>query len=494
MKLQQTRNWLIGTVCLVLAGVLAWSVLSPGQILAASTTSTATKEAVAERGNVTAGVTESGMVSIGTLTQSFDLDPSGDSGAGDAADLAALEVLSLDARIGQVLCIGDPLLTVTEESLAEVRARLESAVQTAQSELTAAVLEHDKEKLAATYALKANQALGTTAQATYDTTIAQLNIDVADAQQAIADANERIAEIPGDISDLEDEIDDLDDDDDSARIYSLRQTIDDLQEELATLENSLPVLDMKKAKVEREREAGITAAQAALASQKLLNQNAQAIYQVAVTDLDEAVQSAQDALDAAQSDLTSLTQVLSGSQILSQYAGTLTALGYAAGDTLNAATDIATIQNPAAVTVEVDVAQDDISLVAIGSTVNVEFSAYPDELYQGTVTAISASVTDFRTSTVSYPVTVTLSGDTGKIYDGMTGNVTFITREVADVIHVSNKAILLEGTQSFVKRKRTDGTMEKVQVETGFSNGYQVEIKSGLAEGDVVLIESQVNG
>ena len=155
--------------------------------------------------------------------------------------------------------------------------------------------------------------------------------------------------------------------------------------------------------------------------------------------------------------------------------------------------DLAVIQDPSAVTVSVDSAQDDISLGLIGNSVNIEFTAYPDEVYHGTVTAISASVTDFRTSTVSYPVTVTLSGDTARIYDGMTGNVTFITKEVTDVIHVSNKAILREGTTSYVKRKLADSTVERVEVETGFSNGYQVEIISGLSEGDVVLIESQVN-
>ena len=40
--------------------------------------------------------------------------------------------------------------------------------------------------------------------------------------------------------------------------------------------------------------------------------------------------------------------------------------------------------------------------------------------------------------------------------------------------------------------KDADGTIRTVDVETGFSDGVNVEIMSGLTEGETVLIESQV--
>ncbi|MCD8498659.1 MAG: hypothetical protein LRY35_01345 [Clostridiales bacterium] len=246
MKHFARQKWLIGVISLALAGTLVWNLFNPITANAETTTQSATKEVIAERGNVTAGVTESGTVSIGTQTQTFGLDLSSDTDSSASGLSASLEVLSLDASIGQILKVGDPLLTLTEDSLATVRKYLEEAVQTAQSNLTAATIERDKDKLEATYTYKANQALGTTAQATHDTTIAQLNIDVADAEREIADANERITEIPAEITELEDEIDDLDDDDDSARIYSLKQEIEDLTDERSDLIDSLPTLEMKK--------------------------------------------------------------------------------------------------------------------------------------------------------------------------------------------------------------------------------------------------------
>ena len=93
---------------------------------------------------------------------------------------------------------------------------------------------------------------------------------------------------------------------------------------------------------------------------------------------------------------------------------------------------------------------------------------------------------------MSYNVTAAFTGDITGIYTDMTGNVTFISRQVTDVLYVSNKAIQSDGTTSYVKVKDADGTIRMVDVETGFSDGVNVEITSGLTEGETVLIESQV--
>ena len=74
----------------------------------------------------------------------------------------------------------------------------------------------------------------------------------------------------------------------------------------------------------------------------------------------------------------------------------------------------------------------------------------------------------------------------------MTGDITFITKETEEVMYVSNRAIIREGTKSYVKVKEADGSVKKTQVVTGFSDGVNVEIVEGLEVGDVVLIESKV--
>lgn len=176
--------------------------------------------------------------------------------------------------------------------------------------------------------------------------------------------------------------------------------------------------------------------------------------------------------------------------ITTEYAGTILSVGYEKGETLNNDTAITTYADAKAVEVTVSVLQEDISNVEIGETVNIAFTAYEDELYHGIVTGITTSESK-SSSTVSYDVTINVTGDVSKIYEGMTANVTFVTKELKDVIYVSNKAIQTEGTKSYVKRVR-DGKTEKVEVKTGFSNGTCVEIKEGLSKGETVLMESQV--
>ena len=39
-----------------------------------------------------------------------------------------------------------------------------------------------------------------------------------------------------------------------------------------------------------------------------------------------------------------------------------------------------------------------------------------------------------------------------------------------------------------VKIKREDGTIEDVEITTGFSDGRVSEIKNGLSEGDIVVV------
>ncbi len=71
----------------------------------------------------------------------------------------------------------------------------------------------------------------------------------------------------------------------------------------------------------------------------------------------------------------------------------------------------------------------------------------------------------------------------------MTGDLTFITKETEEVTYVSNRAIFREGTRSYVKMYDESGNIVEKEVTTGFSDGENVEIISGLSEGDVVLIE-----
>ena len=139
----------------------------------------------------------------------------------------------------------------------------------------------------------------------------------------------------------------------------------------------------------------------------------------------------------------------------------------------------------------VSVSQDDISNVAVGDAATVYLTAYEGEPFEATITEVATS-SNSGSSIVRYDVTARITGDSSKIYSGMTGEVNIAGKSEEDTLYISNQAVHMDGTRSFVKVLKEDGSIVETDIETGFSNGNIVAVLSGLEEGDTVLIESQV--
>lgn len=221
------------------------------------------------------------------------------------------------------------------------------------------------------------------------------------------------------------------------------------------------------------------------------SENAGSQYSADMSGVDIEVESAKAALEEAEETLTAFEAFVGDGTVYSAYDGTVMSVGYEAGDDLSASTALVTFADVSSVTMTVSVSEEDIVGISLGDEVIVELTAYEGKTFPAVVQSIDTSVSS-GSSTVSYDVEVLLTGDLGGIYTDMTGNVTFVEKQVEDVLYVSNKAIINEGTVSYVKVKNENGTIEKTEVTTGFSDGVNVEITSGLSEGETVLIESQV--
>ena len=547
--MKKTTGWIIALVLILgIAGTGVWVAAGTGKTTVSA--ETVYKETTVQYGNLTVGVEESGSIAIGTVSQTFSLSLSGTaktssttssgstasstpSSAGGTSSgasgvtggtagssgstgttgttgtssttasasaasssgstgSAALEIESVQVVVGQVVKKGDVLLKLTDASVADTREALTSAVSSADLSLKEAIIARDKAVLQASSTYSANKALSETAKAEYDATISSLTAAVTSAQNSYDKAKKRISAIPGEIDDLEDQKTAAVKAGNTNLAGNLQSQIDSLKEELSTTKANLSNLSAQLEKAKRSKVTQSISAQEKYDESLLTAKNATTLYNIAMDGINDEVTSATEKLETAKENLAEFNEYVGDGKILSDYAGTITAVGATAGSTLSTSTTLATFQNAEAVTMTVSVAQDDISTIKVGLPAVLELSAYEGETFKGSVTKIATSTTNTRSSTVSYPVTVTLSGDVSKIYAGMTGNLTFITKEVTNILYVSNKAITLEGTRSYVKKKNSDGTTTRVEVTTGFSDGYQVEIVSGLSKGDIVLIESQV--
>lgn len=444
----------------------------------------------------------------------------------------ALEVEKVYVAEGQVVEKGDSLVKLTSESIKEVRAALKTNLASANLTLKSAKITRKETSVNAKYEYKENITKGGTAKATYNATISSLQSAVEEAQDAVNEAKERMEAIPKEIATLNKEKKQVQasatqttskagnvvpsdngseekgtsvavgenntnttgttTNSDTSTVSGINSQIESLQNELSNVKKNYSNLVSKVSQAKSELVSGKITAKKTYDEAVLNYKNAKEIYDIAMDGIDDEVDDAKEQVKEAKKTLTSYEKMVKNGVITSNYAGTILSLGYAAGDTLNTSTAIASFADADAVTVTVSVSQEDVSTIAIGDVVNIVFSAYEEETYSGVVSAIDTAETSDNSSTIDYDVTVKVTGDVSKIYQGMTSYVTFITKELKNVVYVSNKAIQTEGTKSYVKKKEGN-TIVKKEVVTRFSNGSSVEIQSGLEEGDVVLIESQVS-
>lgn len=525
-----------------------------------------TKETTVQTGNLTVGITESGNVSIDSLTQSFTLDWSesssssnssadsaGSSGssdktgeeaqktsgstsgvsaitmqsstAGSSAQTntdAALVVEKVYVSAGQQVKEGEELLKLTKESVEEVKEIYQSNYEDAKEALQQAKLTQEAEQLTAEYDYKQAAAQGESASDAYQAALASLEAQVSSAKTAYQKAKKGIETLPDEIASLKKQIkaqksvsgaagaqedtgknsntmenssqlsESSSSQGESTSVLSqLQQQLSEKQAQLSQYRSSLASLKSAYHAAIKAQTTGKIEAKSVYNQSKLNAKNAKTTYQATVSSLKAEVKEAKEAYTQAEEARQEFTEFVKGGVVKAEYTGTLASIGYQAGDRLSTATDIATYLDDDGVTITVSVSEEDVSNIKVGDSVNIYLSAYEDEMFSGEVTSISSTSTG--DSTVSYPVVVTMTSDVSKVYSGMSSEVTFVSKEVKDVLYVSNKAITTEGSSSYVLLKKDDGTTQKTKVTTGFSDGHNVEVTSGLKQGDICFIESQVS-
>ena len=449
-------------------------------------------------------------------TQSTAYSSTQNSSASSEEELVVKKVC---VSTGQNVKKGDTLLTLTKSSVESAKKSYQENYDAARVAYNEAKTTRDAAKVSAEYEYKQRIATGKSALATYKATVASLEASVSSTKAAYQKAQNGIKTLPTQIASLKKKIaktksasgaidsvnnttqqsssntttgtNTTSSTQSSSTITQLTQELTQLQTQLSEYRSNLTSLKSQYTSAKKALKTGKITAKQTYEESRIEAKNAKALYTVALSSVNDDVDTAKETYDQTKEELEAFNAFTKNNEVTAKYTGKLTSVGYSKGDSLNSSTAIAAYVDTDGVNITVSVAQDDVSNIKVGDNVNIYLSAYEDELFEGTVTSISSTSTG--DTTVSYPVVVTLSGDVSKVYDGMSSEVTFVSKEVKDVTYVSNKAITTEGTKSYVTLKKADGTTKKTKVVTGFSDGHNVEIKNGLKKGDTVLIESQVS-
>ncbi len=136
-----------------------------------------------------------------------------------------------------------------------------------------------------------------------------------------------------------------------------------------------------------------------------------------------------------------------------------------------------------------NVAERNIAQVRIGQKVIIQADAYPNQKFAGAVKAIAPQTTVTQNVT-SFEVKVAITDDLKQLLrSGMNANVEFEVGELKNVLTVPTVAIARQGNGTGVFIRSSKGQPpEFVNIEIGASVGDRTEVKSGVKEGDRVLI------
>ena len=216
---------------------------------------------------------------------------------------------------------------------------------------------------------------------------------------------------------------------------------------------------------------------------------AQRAYDNAATSNARQVDSAGTQLERAQRDpdtLTDLQTSLEECTLTATMDGTITELNATVGSVCSGT--VATIQDVEDLTVEVTIPASSVSKLSTGMQCNITSDATGDTAISGTLTRIDP----VANKDGAFGATVSVNGADSGLLIGIPAQVEIVITQKDNIFTVPRDAVgTAEDGGSYVLRRTggegVDMTFEEVEVTTGNSNDYYIEISGdSLAEGDVI--------
>lgn len=249
------------------------------------------------------------------------------------------------------------------------------------------------------------------------------------------------------------------------------------------------------------------------------------LYKLQSTSLDE-LNSAKNTLDAAKAEIDALQESIKQAEIevntaetnvgytkiTSPIDGTVISTPISEGQTVNAnqtTPTIVTVANLQKMLIKPEISEGDITKVKAGQ--EVEFTILSDNQTKyhavidsvdpatttdtdATSTGSSSSSSSSSTSAVYYYANMEVDNPDGVLRIGMTTENTIKIAAAKGVLTVSNMAIQKKGNKYIVHVLNDQNQSEERGVEIGVQNDFQTEIKSGLAEGEKVIVSQVAAG
>ncbi len=198
------------------------------------------------------------------------------------------------------------------------------------------------------------------------------------------------------------------------------------------------------------------------------------------TSADSELALAQAKYDAAKAILESL-------EIRAPFTGVVFAVDAQSGETYQAETTLFTIGDPKALEVKANITEEDYPVVAVGQTVEIFFDARADITVQGRVDRVIPQ--RIEGDRPRYNIYITLDEVPDGLADGMTADSAITIQKREGVLCLPRSVVRASGVDTVTLKVWVNNASETREVTVGLRGDSNVEIISGLNEGDQVVIQ-----
>ena len=279
-------------------------------------------------------------------------------------------------------------------------------------------------------------------------------------------------------------------------------------------------LNTNKAKLDTYQ-AQLVSAEIALRSADKKYQREQALWKEDATSR-EALEDAQDAFAAAKASVAELKSSIRQTQIAINTAeadlgytritapmdGTVVAIPVEEGQTVNANQTTPTIVQVADLSTmlnKMQIAEGDVNKVKAGMKLTFTTLSQPDNVREATLESIDPGLTtmsqgsyttstDTTDSAIYYYARSLVPNEDNVLHIGMTTENTIIINQAEKVLAVPKLAVKQRGGKQYVRVLGENNQPQEKEITTGLSDNMNTEVKSGLGEGENVIVSEAAAG
>lgn len=323
---------------------------------------------------------------------------------------------------------------------------------------------------------KARDSLSAAQDAAEAADVPATDLELEDARQAVQVAERNLRTAQGKLAEL--------DNPDRLAVASARADVDLARAKLAAARDALAELESPGALAVASARADLAAAEAALTDAR---ETLERLWEVGTDE--RRISLAEMELRDARAALETAKDAVDGATIRAPWAGTVSAVKVEERQIVTAATGIIELVDRTIVEVAAIIDEIDVLSIAVGAQASIVMDALPGQVLPGTLVEIAEAASS-QQGVVTYPVSVRIDLPAGlQLREGLSATASVIIQEERDVLLIPNQAVGGSFVQPMV-RVSNAGRVTEVPVVLGISDDFWVAVRSGLAEGDLVVMET----